>query len=255
MSGITVFISYSHDSEAHRELVLGLSERLRADGIETILAQYVNGAPQQGWPRWMLEGLDTAQFVLVVCTETYYRRFRGHETPGKGKGVDWEGALITQELYDARSNTLKFVPVLFSADGAEFVPEPLRAFNHYTVISKETYQGLYDFLLGQSGVEPGPLGSIKPRERARGRALTFDEAPAGATSFKADISRIVKYAPDGTHRARRGNTASERRVAESSRRGVATTARAHVCGPWRRRKDFPRCEVGGGSRAPRLAGL
>ncbi len=30
-----VFISYSHDSEAHRERVLGLSERLRADGIET----------------------------------------------------------------------------------------------------------------------------------------------------------------------------------------------------------------------------
>ena len=37
MSVPTVFISYSHDSDAHRERVLGLSERLRADGIATIL--------------------------------------------------------------------------------------------------------------------------------------------------------------------------------------------------------------------------
>ena len=33
-----VFISYSHDSAPHRERVLGLSERLRWDGIETVPA-------------------------------------------------------------------------------------------------------------------------------------------------------------------------------------------------------------------------
>ena len=65
-----VFISYSHDSDQHRERVLALSERLRADGIETLLDQYVNGSPPQGWPRWMLDQLDAADFVLVVCTET-----------------------------------------------------------------------------------------------------------------------------------------------------------------------------------------
>jgi hypothetical protein len=42
MSDKTVFISYSHDCDAHREKVLALSERLREDGIETILDQYVN---------------------------------------------------------------------------------------------------------------------------------------------------------------------------------------------------------------------
>src|SRR5262249_27248285 len=56
-----VFISYSHDSNVHREKVLGLSERLRADGVETILDRYVQrGAPPEGWPRWMLNGLETA---------------------------------------------------------------------------------------------------------------------------------------------------------------------------------------------------
>lgn len=66
MSGKKVFISYSHDSEEHRERVLQLSERLRQDSVETILDQYENGSPIQGWPRWMLDMLDVSDFVLVV---------------------------------------------------------------------------------------------------------------------------------------------------------------------------------------------
>jgi hypothetical protein len=193
MSAKTVFISYSHDSDEHRKRVLALSERLRADGIETLLDQYVNGSPSQGWPRWMLDQLDAANAVLVVCTETYYRRFRGHEEPGKGKGVDWEGALITQEIYDRRSQTLKFVPVFLSAAAEDWIPEPLRSTTHYALTSEFGYQGLYDFLLEQAGVQPGPVGTLKPKPREKGVALTFDEPPA--SEVKIDISRIIKYAP------------------------------------------------------------
>lgn len=53
MNAKTVFISYSHDSDEHRDRVLALSERLRQDGIKTLLDQYENGSPSQGWPRWM----------------------------------------------------------------------------------------------------------------------------------------------------------------------------------------------------------
>lgn len=83
-----VFVSYSHDSPEHRKRILGLSERLRQDGVLTVLDQYVIGTPQEGWPRWMLNQLDQANFILLICTETYYRRFRGYEEPGKGKGAD-----------------------------------------------------------------------------------------------------------------------------------------------------------------------
>jgi tetratricopeptide (TPR) repeat protein len=194
MSAKTVFISYSHDSDDHRGRVLALSERLRDDGIETLLDRYVNGSPQQGWPRWMLDQLDAANSVLVVCTETYYRRFRGHEDPDKGKGVDWEGALITQEIYDSRSTTLKFIPVLFSAEDEKFIPEPLRSGTHYTLTSASSYDSLYDFLLGQAGVEPGDVGQLKARARRKGSPLTFGEEPATHPT-QADISRIIKYAP------------------------------------------------------------
>ena len=43
----TVFISYSHDSDEHREKVLGLAERLRQDGLDAQLDQYVNGTPSR----------------------------------------------------------------------------------------------------------------------------------------------------------------------------------------------------------------
>ena len=35
-----VFISYSHDSDAHRDFVRGLSDRLRADGLDCQINQY-----------------------------------------------------------------------------------------------------------------------------------------------------------------------------------------------------------------------
>jgi SEFIR domain len=173
MSRKKVFISYSHDSDDHRKGVLALSELLREDGIETVLDQYVPGSPQKGWPRWMLDQLDAADFVLVVCTETYYRRFRGHEDPARGKGADWEGALITQEIYDSRSQTLKFVPVFLSAAVNTWVPEPLRSVTQYALISQGDYDRLYDFLRDQAGVEPRPVGPIKKRLRKKGTLLTF----------------------------------------------------------------------------------
>ncbi|MGI9018856.1 MAG: SEFIR domain-containing protein, partial [Euzebya sp.] len=171
------FISYSHDSPEHEGRVLALSERLRKDGIDVSLDQYVNGTPAGGWQRWMLNELDAAAFVLLVCTETYYRRFRGHEEPRKGKGADWEGVLITQEIYDSRSRTVKFVPVLFDPAHERFIPEPLRSVTHYTLTSEPSYEALYDFLLGQAGVEPGALGDIRRKDRKRAAPLTFPADP------------------------------------------------------------------------------
>jgi TIR domain len=170
-----VFISYSHDSDEHREKALGLAARLRQDGVDAQLDHYVNGTPEQGWPRWMLDRLDKADFVLVVCTETYYRRFRGHEVPGRGRGADWEGALITQEIYDSKSRTVKFVPVLLEAGQEPFIPEPLRGQTFYELTSEETYQELYHFLLGQAAVEPIPLGTTRTILRRIAKPSRFEK--------------------------------------------------------------------------------
>jgi hypothetical protein len=68
-----VFISYSHDSQEHAELVLALSDRLRDDGIDCLLDQY-EVSPPEGWPLWMDRQIHEANFVLMICTPTYFRR-------------------------------------------------------------------------------------------------------------------------------------------------------------------------------------
>ena len=78
-----VFISYSHDSDEHKARVLGLADRLRDHGVDARVDQYVE-SPTQGWPLWMEDEIEAADFVLVVATETYDRRRRGREAKGRG---------------------------------------------------------------------------------------------------------------------------------------------------------------------------
>ncbi|EGV27578.1 SEFIR domain protein, partial [Thiorhodococcus drewsii AZ1] len=186
---LRVFISYSHDSDTHRERVLALSERLRQDGIETILDRYVKGSPAEGWPRWMMNGLDAADRVLVICTPTYYRRFRGLEAPGQGKGVDWEGAIVTLELYHARSSTTRFVPLIFDTVHEGSIPEPLRGQSWYCLTSEAAYKELYDVLLDQAGVEPGALGPLKVKLRGQGKPLQFDDSEDAGGDDARDARR------------------------------------------------------------------
>jgi predicted ATPase len=180
-----VFISYSHDSPEHRETVLRFAERLRKDGVDAQIDQYVRGRPPGGWPRWMLDKLDWADFVLLVCTETYYHRFRGHEEPGKGKGVDWEGQLVTLAIYNAKSRIKKFVPVVFESQYTEFVPEPVSDYV-YCLDSKDNYDELYGFITGQVGIPLPELGVINRLPSKDVEPLTFDQpgerAPPGDRS-------------------------------------------------------------------------
>src|SRR3954454_3399615 len=93
-----VFISYSHDSREHERRVLALADRLRSEGIDAIVDQY-EPHPAQGWPRWCERQIVDAQFVLIVCTEAYHRRFFGDLSIPAGYGVCWEAHLIYQSLY------------------------------------------------------------------------------------------------------------------------------------------------------------
>jgi len=162
-----VFISYSHDSPDHADKVLALSDRLIGDGVDCILDQYEE-SPPEGWPRWMDTNIKKPDFVLMICTETYYKRVMGEEEPGKGRGVRWEGNLIYQHFYDSDTMNRKFIPVLFESGKPEYIPVPLRGSTHYWVDREEQYQDLYRRLTGQLKTPKPKLGKIKklpPRQR------------------------------------------------------------------------------------------
>ncbi len=167
MKAPTVFISYSHDSPEHADRVLALADQLIQDGIDCILDQYET-SPPEGWPRWMDRHIRNSDFVIMICTETYYRRVMGEEEPGKGLGVKWEGNLIYQHIYGANTENVRFIPVLFEAGNVEHIPTPLKGATYYCLDPEQGYEDLYRRLTDQPRTTKPKLGKLRklpPRER------------------------------------------------------------------------------------------
>jgi hypothetical protein len=162
-----VLLSYSHDSPEHAQRVLELANHLRADGIDCTIDQYVV-APAEGWPRWMDKQIRDSDFVVMVCTETYYQRVMGEEEPEKGLGVRWEGHLIYQAIYRAESMNTTFIPVLFESGKYAHIPAPVQSTTFYFAQTQDGYEDLYRRLTNQPRAiipELGRLRSLPPAER------------------------------------------------------------------------------------------
>ncbi|UJS25458.1 toll/interleukin-1 receptor domain-containing protein [Thiothrix winogradskyi] len=208
-----VFISYSHDSDAHREFVRGISDRLRKEGLDCLIDLYVNGFPPEGWQRWMENQIESADFVLLVCTETYLRRYRGQETEG-GRGVTFEGVVISQTLYDHYYRNTKFIPMIPTHGSLDHVPLTLKPYSTYCLPSD--YDKLYRVLTGQAEYIAPPLGEIRSMPAANGHtppSIHSDRLPTVKggffgrtaelqllnTAWANTTTRIIQFiAPGGT---------------------------------------------------------
>lgn len=156
----SVFISYSHDSPEHVARVLTLANQLVVDGIDCKLDQY-EVSPPEGWPRWTEKQLKAADFVLLVCTEHYYKRVVGEESAGVGRGVQWESHLIYQHIYENASRSIRFIPVLFDVRNAPHIPTPLRGVMFYRLDTPLGYEELYRRITDQPQARKPPLGPQK----------------------------------------------------------------------------------------------
>lgn len=156
-----VFISYSQDTVAFADKVLSLSNRLRSEGIDAILDQYEE-APAEGWPRWMENNLDRADYVIIIGSKGYYDKIYGNIEEGKGQGVKWEGNLIYQKLYMSDSKNTKFVPVVFDETDLKYIPTPLQGSTYYNVSNNNGFDKLYWRLRGITTKEKPPLGKLRP---------------------------------------------------------------------------------------------
>ncbi|MCP4608013.1 MAG: TIR domain-containing protein [Planctomycetes bacterium] len=156
-----VFISYSQDSSEHKDKVLAFANKLREDGIDAILDQFEE-APVEGWPKWMDRQIETCDFTILICTETYNRRVMGKEEKDKGHGVQWESTIIYQYLYDTGSKIVRFIPVLFKNGKKKNIPKPLGGQTYYCVEEKGGYESLYRRFTGQPWTRKRKLGKIMP---------------------------------------------------------------------------------------------
>ncbi len=160
----TAFISYIHDSKEHQDRVLNLANKLRSEGIDCLLDQYED-SPLEAWPKWMDRGVKKSDFVLVVCTKTFYDRVMVDDE--KGMGIKWERTLIYQKLYNAGPNNTKFILIIFADGEFEPIPEPLQGATFYNVDYKESFDKYYWRLRGVKTEKPelGKLRELPEKER------------------------------------------------------------------------------------------
>ncbi|TFH47271.1 MAG: tetratricopeptide repeat protein [ANME-2 cluster archaeon] len=198
-----VFISYSHDSQNHMDRILDFSNHLRSDGIDCNIDQY-EISPPEGWPRWMTNQIEEADFVLIVCTENYEGRFKGKQEYGKGLGVKWEGAIINQEIYDAEAKNTKFIPVMLSSKDSSHIPVMLRGTTHYILENEEEHKALYRYLTNQPSIikpEVGKLKPMPPRERKQEILKSYFNVPFPRNSFFTGREKVL----DELHKSLRSN--------------------------------------------------
>lgn len=188
---LRVFLSYSWDSPEHKQRVLELAQRLRADGVDARMDRFTT-FPEEGWPRWMENEIEHAAFVVVVATPKYAERFAGHAPAGMGLGATWEGAIVTQDLYESGVRNRKFLPVIFSdADGAN-IPKPLRSFMRYRVDSEEGYLALYRQITGQPEIVPVALGAMRDLPSGTGVGALPPLAPVQIHDHAAARSNLPR---------------------------------------------------------------
>jgi TolA-binding protein len=159
-----VFISYSWDSDENKQRVLELTAWLRGSdcGVNAWLDEYET-SPAETWPIWCNRQIEKAKFVLVVCTETYKRRVLREEEPGagqptSGRGATWEGAIITNELYDSTKGQTKYVPIVFANKDVAYVPFFLKGFSVYNAADDKSRAELSRALRGLPPHVPVPVG-------------------------------------------------------------------------------------------------
>ncbi|NOQ13899.1 MAG: TIR domain-containing protein [Methyloprofundus sp.] len=160
---VRVFISYAHESEELSDEVLELSNYLRSQGIDSEIDQYEE-APPEGWPKWMMRQVQEADYVLIVCSELFYKRANDNSGNDDGLGVKWETSLILQQLYTLNTNNKKYIPIVLHGNDKKYIPLPLQPYTYYPFKELEGREKLRDRVLGISKSKRPPLGKVPEHE-------------------------------------------------------------------------------------------
>lgn len=116
----SVFISYSWDSDIHKDWVKDLAERLVSNGVLVKLDQW-NLVPGDSLTQFMELEIQAADFVLVVCTPNYAKK-----STSRAGGVGYEQQIISGSVASGVERR-KFIPIIASGElkaGPDFAIPP-----------------------------------------------------------------------------------------------------------------------------------
>lgn len=198
---VRVFVSYAHDDAEHEDRVREFWVFLREHGIDARLDKPA-AQRRQDWPLWMLRQVRAATFVLLVASPAYRQRAEGEAPAGAGLGVQWEAALIREEVYADREAALnRFLPVVLPGCAQEDIPVWLgRATATHYAVSDYTVPGaesLLRLLTAQPyetepplGTPPvlAPRGAADPAERPGLRTELLIHATGDGAGLVVDVA-------------------------------------------------------------------
>ncbi|MDE0085044.1 MAG: toll/interleukin-1 receptor domain-containing protein [Candidatus Poribacteria bacterium] len=136
----TVFASYSHDSDEHKQWVLKLSTQLIENGVNVILDQWELGAGDD-ITLFMEKGVKGSDRVLVICTDAYVRKANA----GEG-GVGYERLIVTAQLAQDLG-TKKFIPIIRQSSNEERTPTFLATRKYIDFEDDDEFDEKFDELL------------------------------------------------------------------------------------------------------------
>lgn len=149
-----VFISYSHDSEEHKNWVIQLATRLRSNGVDIILDAW-NTKLGSNLVSFMEQGLSKSQRVICVCSDNYIIKANN----GKG-GAGYEKQIITSELV-IEQNTNWIIPLIVNNYSTKKTPTFLGVRKYISFEDSKLYEAKYEELLRDILEEPLlPIPSI-----------------------------------------------------------------------------------------------
>src|SRR5690349_10730307 len=116
-----VFISYAHDSDAHRELVRDLWIFLCANGVDARIDR-VAVEQRQDWALWMEQQVAEADRILIVASPAYQQRAGYDADPAVGRGAQWEARLIRDLYHRNQFDGGRFLPIVLPGGSIDDVP-------------------------------------------------------------------------------------------------------------------------------------
>ncbi|HET6711025.1 SEFIR domain-containing protein [Amycolatopsis sp.] len=168
-----VFVSYTHDSEEHREAVLAFARFLVRQGIDVVLDRWATDR-RRDWQAWMTRNITESDYVLVIASEGYRRMGDGLGPGHLNLGGQSEATLLRDRLQGDRATwTAKILPVLLPGHGKNEIPDFLQpnAADWYEVpaTTPEAAESLLRVLTRQPRDIPPALGPrlvLPPRSGA-----------------------------------------------------------------------------------------
>ncbi|MCO4313017.1 toll/interleukin-1 receptor domain-containing protein [Pectobacterium versatile] len=176
-----LFISYSHDSEEHKEWVEKLATRLEGNGVHVFFDQWDVGLGDD-LALFMEQGLTNADRVMVICTEPYVKKANAQ----RSGGVGYEKMIISAQIMSSLGDN-QVIPIivnnLLDNPVPTFVGSRLRLYFDNT-----TYEQSYAELIHD-------LHGKKLKARPPAGDSPFSRQPLSTLAAQASIPEGENHSP------------------------------------------------------------